>query len=113
VCCLRAALLVRGFFLTLTAWPHLAHTATEHEASRRLKTEFLVQVDGVGTASADRVLVMGTCVIIESATINFHQILLLFGVCFIADLPVAGATNRPQDLDEAVLRRLVCPLSLQ
>ncbi|CAH0718757.1 unnamed protein product, partial [Brenthis ino] len=49
---------------------------TEHEASRRIKTEFLVQFDGAATGDEDRLLIV-------------------------------GATNRPQELDEAARRRLV------
>uniref|UniRef100_H3ARE4 Fidgetin-like protein 1 n=1 Tax=Latimeria chalumnae TaxID=7897 RepID=H3ARE4_LATCH len=48
----------------------------EHDSSRRIKTEFLVQLDGAATSSEDRILVV-------------------------------GATNRPQEIDEAARRRLV------
>ena len=48
----------------------------EHESSRKIKTEFLVQLDGANTVGDERVLVV-------------------------------GATNRPQELDDAARRRLV------
>ncbi|CAO4376871.1 unnamed protein product [Caenorhabditis nigoni] len=51
-----------------------ARSESEHESSRRIKTEFLVQLDGVNTAPDERLLVL-------------------------------GATNRPQELDEAARRR--------
>ncbi|KAJ9457301.1 Spastin [Diplonema papillatum] len=49
--------------------------SSEHEASRRLKTEVLVQMDGLQTSHTERLVVL-------------------------------GATNRPWELDEAVLRRM-------
>merc|ERR1719384_3048326 len=48
----------------------------EHESSRKMKTEFLVQLDGASSVGQERILVV-------------------------------GATNRPQELDDAARRRLV------
>ena len=52
-----------------------ARSETEHESSRRIKTEFLVRLDGAATEDS--------------------QFLVI------------GATNRPQELDDAARRRLV------
>ncbi|KAJ9506314.1 hypothetical protein QJQ45_005068 [Haematococcus lacustris] len=53
----------------------LAGPAGEHEASRRLKTEMLIQMDGCSGSGERRLLVL-------------------------------GATNRPEELDEAARRRM-------
>ena len=52
-----------------------SRSENENEASRRIKTEFLVQLDGAGTNAEDRILII-------------------------------GATNRPQEIDDAFVRRL-------
>ncbi|XP_060840485.1 fidgetin-like protein 1 isoform X1 [Rhopalosiphum padi] len=54
----------------------------EHDSSRKIKTEFLIQLDGAGTSDDDRILII-------------------------------GATNRPQELDEAARRRLVKKLYIR
>jgi SpoVK/Ycf46/Vps4 family AAA+-type ATPase len=51
-------------------------SSEEHEASRRLKTEFLVQMDGAAPGAADRHVV------------------------------VIAATNLPDQLDDAFVRRM-------
>ena len=60
----------------------------EHEASRRVKAELLVQMDGVGGAS--------------SAGANAEQDTEAAS----KNVMVLAATNRPWDLDEAIRRRL-------
>jgi SpoVK/Ycf46/Vps4 family AAA+-type ATPase len=56
-----------------------SRSSDESEASRRVKTEFLVQLDGVGTGKFETVVIV-------------------------------GATNRPQELDEAARRRMLVRL---
>jgi len=54
----------------------MTRSESEHEASRRLKTEFLIQFDGLSASDQSKIFVI-------------------------------GATNRPQELDSAALRRFV------
>jgi fidgetin-like protein 1 len=55
-----------------------ARNDQDQEGSRRIKTEFLVQLDGANTFAGEEARIL-----------------------------IIGATNRPDDLDEAVRRRLV------
>ena len=70
----------------------------EMESTRRIKTEFLVQLDGASTKSDERVLVIGTA---PPLALPQQQQLTK------QVIGVAGATNRPQELDEAARRRFV------
>jgi len=67
------------FFDEIDALGSKRGDASEHEASRRVKAELLVQMDGVGT---------------EEGNEGTRQVMVL------------AATNRPWDLDEALRRRL-------
>ena len=53
-----------------------SRSENENESSRRIKTEFLVQIDGARSADSDQILLI-------------------------------GATNRPEELDEAARRRFI------
>ena len=61
---------------------------SDHESSRRIKTEFLVQLDGA-----------------NSQVIRFIIAGLKLDVQGEERVLVVGATNRPQELDEAARRR--------
>ena len=65
----------------------------EHEASRRVKTELMVQMDGVSTAAAEESGDAGGGDGAEAKPKPKTVIVL-------------AATNRPWDLDEALRRRL-------
>ncbi|TMW60495.1 hypothetical protein Poli38472_000537 [Pythium oligandrum] len=52
-----------------------SRSASEHDASRRIKNQFFTELDGAASSSDERILVM-------------------------------GATNLPQELDEAIIRRM-------
>lgn len=47
---------------TLTVLMLLHCSSEENEASRRMKTEFLVQLDGAGTKAKDVILVVGASI---------------------------------------------------
>ena len=57
----------------------------ENEASRRLKTEFMIQLDGAATNGCCRA---------DRVSRREERVLIM------------GATNRPFELDDAVIRRM-------
>ena len=63
---------------------------SDHESSRRIKTEFLVQLDGANSQ------------VIKSFMLRASFQLYMQGE---ERVLVVGATNRPQELDEAARRR--------
>lgn len=75
------------FFDEIDALGSKRGEASEHEASRRVKSELLVQMDGVGTTTQSK---EGE----EDSSSRPKQVMVL------------AATNRPWDLDEALRRRL-------
>ena len=63
----------------------LTSSDNENEASRRLKTEFMIQLDGATTNGS-----------VKGGGITRREERVL----------IMGATNRPFELDDAVIRRL-------
>ena len=69
--------------------------ANEHEASRRVKTELMVQMDGVGgDDGSDEKSSSNAALPADEASSNRKVVIVL------------AATNMPWDLDEALRRRL-------
>lgn len=66
---------------------------SEHEASRRLKTEFMVQFDGSNSSSGHNSGNQGSDAQRQQHATGNDRVFIM------------AATNRPQDLDDAVLRR--------
>ncbi|KAL4096062.1 hypothetical protein PRIC1_009427 [Phytophthora ramorum] len=62
-------------FFNISASSLTSKSASENDASRRIKNQFFTELDGAASSQEDRILVM-------------------------------GATNLPQELDEAIVRRL-------
>lgn len=78
------------FFDEMDALGSKRGEASEHEASRRVKSELLVQMDGVGSTEEQK----DENVSSEAEPPRPKQVMVL------------AATNRPWDLDEALRRRL-------
>ena len=78
-----------GLLVVLTLFNiFFSRSDSDHESSRRIKTEFLVQLDGA-----------------NSQVIRFIIAALKLDVQGEERVLVVGATNRPQELDEAARRR--------
>mmetsp|Transcript_59806 Transcript_59806/g.110709 ORF Transcript_59806/g.110709 Transcript_59806/m.110709 type:complete len:622 (+) Transcript_59806:69-1934(+) len=80
------------FFDEIDALGSRRGEASEHEASRRVKSELLVQMDGVGSTVAEKR--EGDPEDPDAVPSRPKQVMVL------------AATNRPWDLDEALRRRL-------